>query len=115
MSKRLMVVGAFLLPLLPLLAFFLLEAHLASNELAAIERLAPQSAAQLSAFPAGHEILIEGRPDLQNTKSLDSLPIDSAEDRYLDADLSRQWYASQVASPFAVALPDGVVRVVNIA
>jgi len=110
-----MVMNAFRLPSLPLLAFFLLEAHLASNELAAIERLAPQSAAQLSAFPAGHEILIEGRPDLQNTKSLDSLPIYSVEDRYLDADLSGQWHASQVASPFAVALPDGVVRVVNIA
>jgi hypothetical protein len=113
MSKRLMVVSAFLLPLLPLLAFFLLEAHRASNELAAIERLAPQSAAQLSALPAGQAILIEGRLDLQNTRSLDSLLIYIVEDRYLDADLSGQWMASQVVSPFAVALPDGVVRVVN--
>jgi hypothetical protein len=113
MSKRLMVVSAFLLPLLPLLAFFLLEAHLASNELAAIERLAPQSAAQLGALPDGSEVLIEGWLDPQNTRSLDSLPIYIAESRYLDADLSEQWYASQVASPFAVALPDGVVRVVN--
>jgi hypothetical protein len=107
--------NAFLWPLLPLLAFFLLEAHLASNELAATERLAPQSAAQSSVFPAGHEILIEGRLDLQSTKGLDSLPVYVVEDRYLDADLSRQWYASQVALPFAVALPGGVARVVNIA
>ena len=113
MLKRLMVVIAFLLPLLPLLAFFLLEAGLASSELAAIERLAPQSAAQLSTLLDGQEILIEGRIDLQSARSLDSLLIYIAEDRYLDADLSGQWYASQVASPFAVALPDGVVRVVN--
>ena len=75
MLKRLMVVIAFLSPLLPLLASFLLEAGLASSELAAIERLAPQSAAQLSTLPDGQEILIEGRLDLQSTRSLDSLLI----------------------------------------
>ena len=113
MSKRLMAVIVFLVPLLMLPAFFLLEAGTASNELAAVERLEPQSAAQLSALPAGQGILIEGRLDLLNTRSLDSLLIYRAEDRYLDADLSGQWYASQVASPFAVALSDGVVRVIN--
>ena len=113
MSKRLMVVSAFLLPLLPLLAFFLLEAGLASNELAAVERLAPQSAAQLSALPDGSEVLIEGWLDPQNTRSLDSLPIYITESRYLDVDLSEQWHASQVTAPFAVALPDGGVRVIN--
>jgi len=113
MSKRLMVVSAFLLPLLPLLAFFLLEAHLASNELAAIERLEPQSAAQLSALPDGSEVLIEGWLDPQHTRSLDSLPIYIAESRYLDVDLSEQWYPSQVTAPFVVALPDGGVRVIN--
>jgi hypothetical protein len=113
MSKRLTVVSAFLLPMLPLLAFFLLEAHLESNDLAAVERLAPQSAAQLGALPDGREVLIEGWLDPQNTKSLDSLPISIAESRYLDADLSEQWYLSQVTAPFVVALPDGGVRVIN--
>ncbi len=113
MSKRLMVAGAFLLPLLPLLAFFLLEAGLASNKLAAVEQLAPQSAAQLSALPDGSEVLIEGWLDPQNTRSLDSLPIYIAESRYLDVDLSEQWHASQVTAPFVVALPDGGVRVIN--
>ncbi len=113
MSKRLIIVGAFLLPLLPLLAFFLLEADLASNKVAAVERLAPQSAAQLSALPDGSEVLVEGWLDPQNTRSLDSLPIYIAESRYLDVDLSEQWYASQVTAPFVVALPDGGARVIN--
>ncbi len=113
MSKRLMVVSAFLLPLLPLLAFSLLEAGQASSKLAALERLTPQSAAQLSALADGSEILIEGWLDPQSTRSLDSLPIYIAESRYLDVDLSEQWYASQVTAPFVVALPDGGVRVIN--
>ncbi len=113
MSKRLMVVIVFLVPLLALPAFFLLEAGTASNELAAVERLAPQSAAQLGALPVGQDILIEGRLDLLNARSLDPLLIYLAEDRYLDADLSGRWYESQVVSPFDVALSDGVVRVIN--
>jgi hypothetical protein len=113
MPKRLMVVIVFLVPLLALPAFFLLEAGAASHELAAVERLEPQSVAQLSALPAGQDILIEGRLDLLHTRSLDPLLIYLAEDRYLDADLSGRWYESQVASPFSVALSDGVVRVIN--
>ena len=65
-----MIVIAFLLPLLPLPALFLLEAAQASNELAADERVQPQSAAQLSALPDGRKVLIEGRLDAQNTKNL---------------------------------------------
>ena len=113
MSKRLLVVIAFLLPLLPLLAYFLLEARQASNEIAAVERLEPQTATRVSALPDGGEVLIEGRLDAQNTKKLDPLVIYIAENRYLDVDLSEQWAASQVVAPLVVALPDGFVRVIN--
>ncbi len=113
MLKRLMIVIAFLLPLVPLPAFFLLEAGTASNELSAVERLEPQSAVQLDTLPDGSEVLVEGRIDPQHTRSFDPLSIYIVENRYLDADLSEQWYASQVTAPFAVALPDGVVRVIN--
>ena len=90
MSKRLMIVIAFLLPLLMLPALFLLEAVQASNELAAIERLQSQNAAQLSTLPDGSKVLIEGRLDVQNTKDLGPLVIYIAENRYLDVDLSEQ-------------------------
>ncbi len=113
MSKRFLIVIAFLLPLLPLLVFFLVEARQASDEIAAVERLQPQTAAQVSALPAGSEVLIEGRLDAQNTRKLDTLIMYIAENRYLDVDLSEQWAASQVAAPFVVALPDGFVRVIN--
>jgi hypothetical protein len=73
MSKRLLIVIAFLLPLLPLLAFFLLEAGRASNEIAAVKPFEPQSAAQLSVLPEGSEVLVEGRLDAQKTKNLDVL------------------------------------------
>jgi hypothetical protein len=113
MSKRLMIVIAFLLPLLPLPAFFLLETGILSNELATVEQLQPQSAAQLGTLPDGSEVLIEGRLDPQNTRTLDALSIYIVENSYLDADLSQQWSASQVATPFVIALPDGIVRVIN--
>jgi hypothetical protein len=113
MSKRLLVVSAFLLPLLPLLAYFLLEARQASNEVAAVERMEPQTAMRVSALPDGSEVLIEGRLDAQNTKKLDPLVLYIAEHRYLDVDLSEQWAPSQVVAPLVVALPDGFVRVIN--
>ncbi len=113
MSKRLMIVIAFLLPPVPLLAFFLLEAGLASNEVAAVEQLVPQNVTELSALPDGQKILIEGWLDPRNTRSLDALPIYIQENRFLDADLSERWAPSQVTAPFVVALPDGVVRVIN--
>jgi len=113
MSKRLMSVIVFLVPALPLLAFFLLEAGGASDELASVERLTPQNAAQLSTLPEGQPILIEGWLDLQNTRSLEALPIHIVEQRYLDVDLSEQWMSSQVTAPFVVAVSNGSVRVIN--
>jgi hypothetical protein len=113
MSKRLLVVIAFLAPALPLLAFFLLEAGGASDELASVERLTPQNVAQLSTLPEGQPVLIEGWLDLQNTRSLEVLPIHIVEERYLDVDLSEQWSARQVTAPFVVAVSDGSVRVIN--
>jgi hypothetical protein len=38
---------------------------------------------------------------------------DYYEDRYLEADMTGRWYASLVTPPFVIALPDGMVRVVN--
>lgn len=117
MLKRLLIVIAFLLPLAPLLAFSLLETGAASNQLAALEQLEPQSAAQLDALPDGSEVLIEGRIDPQNTRSLGSLMVyiaeDYYEDRYLEADMTGRWYASLVTPPFVIALPDSMVRVIN--
>jgi len=113
MSKRVMIAIAFLVPLLPLLAYFLLETGAASNAIAAVERLEPQTAAQLSALPDGQLVLIEGQLDLPSTQNLASLPIYIVEDRYLDADLSGQWMTHQVATPFVATLPDGSVRVIN--
>lgn len=116
MAKRLMIVIAFLLPSLPLLAFFWLEANGAAAELANLERLTPQNAAQLNALPEGQEVLIEGWLDLRNTRSLEALPIRIVGPRYLDADLvdlSEQGMYSQVTAPFVVAVPDGSIRVIN--
>jgi len=113
MSRRLMIVIAFLLPALPLLAFFWLEANGASNELTNVEHLPSLSVAQLNALPDGRAILIEGWLDTQNTHSLEALPIYIAEERYLDVDLSQQWSSHQVTAPFVVAVSDGDVRVIN--
>ncbi len=113
MSKRLMMAIAFLLPLLPLLAYFLLESETASKEITAVERLEPQTAAQLSALPDGQLILIEGQLGAPSRSNLGLLSIYIVEDRYLDADLSGQWMAHQAATPFVAMLPDGGVRVIN--
>ncbi len=114
MLKRLMIVIAFLLPLLPLLVLPLVGLSMA--ELVATEHLTPLTLAQLQSLPDGSDAVIEGRIDPQNATPLDNLAVYVREDR-LAADLDNPPEEGRtlppIVTPIVIALPNGQVRVVN--
>ena len=109
MLKRLMIVIAFLLPLVPLLVLPLLSPSLA--ELTVTGHLTPLTLAQLQSAPDGSDVVIEGRIAPENATPLDHLAIYVRED-HLAADLAGYSEERQTL-PIVIALPNGQVRVVN--
>ena len=72
MLKRLMIVIAFLLPLVPLLVLPLLSLSLA--ELTATEYVTPLTMAQLHSLPDGQVRVVNGDYDLQNPMTAIQVP-----------------------------------------
>jgi hypothetical protein len=114
MFRRLSIIVAFTLPLLPLTLVLARSGSSLSDEATRVQRLPVVSAAQLNEMPIGQEVLIEGQIDPQTPAKYRTFVAYTLADCYIDNDL--YVYCSsgaQVGSWLLITLSDGMVRVVN--
>ncbi len=114
MVKKLLIIAAFMLPLLPVVILIRASVQPTMSSAARAEQLQPLSAAQLGQLPIGSEVLGEGTISTESIAQYRTFVAYIPERHFIDNDLSGYWSTGEThAAPFILRLGDGPVRVSN--
>ncbi len=114
MVKKLLIIAAFMLPLLPVVILIRASVQPTMSSAVRVEQLQPLSAAQLGQLPIGSEVLGEGTISTESIAQYRTFVAYIPERHFIDNDLSGYWSTGEThAAPFILRLGDGPVRVSN--
>jgi hypothetical protein len=114
MTKKLVIVAAFVLPLLPIAILIWASVQPTVGSAVRAEQLQPLSAAQLGQLPIGSDVLGEGTISTESIAQYRTFVAYIPERHFLDNDLGGYWSIGEAqAAPFILSLGDGPVRVSN--
>jgi len=112
MTKKLLIVAAFTLPLIPLLIIFTASARPINDTAARVERLQPLTFDQLARLPIGSEVLLEGSISDRSVAKFRTFVAYTTERHYLNTDLSDMWQTENTQSgSFILQFANGSVSI----